>query len=79
MSEHTHPHTHEHHDGAANKEEIVALLGYMIDHNKHHADEIHEMAHGVSGEAAELLHDAVGLFADGTKKLEAALAILKGE
>ena len=79
MSEHTHPHTHEHHDGAANKEEIVALLGYMIDHNKHHAEEIHEMAHGLNGEAAGLLHEAVGLFTDGNEMLEAALEILKGE
>lgn len=79
MSEHTHPHIHEHLSGASNSEEIIALLTYMIDHNKHHADEIHDMAHELNGESAKLLHDAVVLFEEGTQKLESALKLLKGE
>ena len=52
---HDHGHTHEHHS----PEETVALLSYMVTHNQHHAEELHELAHSVEGEAAQLLHEAV--------------------
>lgn len=51
---HDHGHTHEHHS----PEETVALLAYMVTHNQHHAEELHELAHSVEGEAAQLLHEA---------------------
>jgi len=77
---HEHTHTHSHDHGAiTDTAEILALLTYMIDHNRHHTEEIHDMAHGLSGEPAELLHDAVVLFEDGTNKLDEALKLLKGE
>ena len=76
---HEHIHDHEHPHKAHSPEETLALLSYMTDHNKHHAEELHELAHGVSDEAAALIHEAVALFDSGNEKLEKALSILKGE
>ncbi len=83
MGEHHHGHEHPHGHGgmqAASPEERLALLSYMLDHNRHHAEELHELAHGVEDEAAhELLHEAVDALGQSNEKLAAALAILKGE
>ena len=54
----------------------------MLGHNRHHAEELHELAHGMDGEAAQLIHDAVVDFELGNEKLAEALHILqeaKGE
>lgn len=75
MHEHDHPHPHREHS----PEEALALLAYMTEHNKHHAEELHELAHSVNAAAAELIHAAVDEFNAGNEKLEKALAILKGE
>ena len=73
---HDHGHTHEHHS----PEETVALLSYMVTHNQHHAEELHELAHDLGdSEAAQLIHDAVVDFEVGNKKLAEALVVLKGE
>ena len=77
MHEHTHDHDHEH--KAHSPEETLALLGYMIDHNRHHAEELHELAHSAGEESAELIHEAVELFNAGNEKLSKALSLLKGE
>lgn len=80
MCEHTHD--HDHHRGHASPEESLALLTYMLSHNRHHAEELHELAHGMDGEAAQLIHDAVVDFELGNEKLAEALHILqeaKGE
>ena len=82
MCEHTHDHDHHHHQGHASPEESLALLTYMLGHNRHHAEELHELAHGMDGEAAQLIHDAVVDFELGNEKLAEALHILqevKGE
>ena len=82
---HTHDHDHDHehhhhHDGECDSpEETVALLAYMVTHNRHHAEELHELAHSVDGEAAQLLHEAVVDLTVGNEKLAEALRILKGE
>ena len=78
---HGHVHTHEHAHGheAHSPEEVTALLGYMVTHNRHHAEELHELAHSVEGEAAQLLHEAVVDLTVGNEKLAEALRILKGE
>ncbi|MCR5154417.1 MAG: cobalt transporter [Lachnospiraceae bacterium] len=74
-----HEHSH-HHDGEkTSPEEALALLNYMVGHNKHHAEELHELAHSVSGEAAELLHSALKDYEEGNVKLEKALGLLKGD
>lgn len=80
MSEHTHDH-HHHHDHSS-PEETLALLTYMLGHNRHHAEELHDLAHGLDGEASQLIHDAIIDFDLGNEKLAEALHILqeaKGE
>lgn len=77
--DHEHEHHHDHSHGAASPAETLALLQYMLGHNRHHAEELHELAHGTEGEASELLHAAVADFERGNEKLERALTLLKGE
>ena len=80
---HTHEHEHTHEHGHTHEvhspEETVALLTYMVGHNQHHAEELHELAHSVEGEAQQLLHEAVVELTLGNEKLEEALRILKEE
>lgn len=75
--EHTHEHGHTHE--VHSPEETVALLTYMVGHNQHHAEELHELAHSVEGEAQQLLHEAVVELTLGNEKLAEALRILKEE
>ena len=67
------PHNHSHEDL-----EAVALLKYMIDHNKLHADELYDIANKLNGTAKELVHAAVIDYETGTGKLEKALKVLEG-
>lgn len=88
--EHGHPHEHfgehgEHdhpHGDASTSERTIVLLGYMLDHNREHAAEIHEMAHQLEGEGrteeARLLHLGVASFNEGNDRLEEALSLLQG-
>ncbi|MBR4141945.1 MAG: cobalt transporter, partial [Firmicutes bacterium] len=59
-------------------EERLALLKYMVQHNAHHAEELHDLAHGCEGESADLLHQAVTDIEESNKKIEAALKLLEG-
>ena len=77
---HDHDHGHEHTHAQHSPEEALALLAYMVQHNRHHAEELHELAHDLGdSEAAQLIHDAVVDFEVGNKKLAEALVVLKGE
>ena len=80
---HTHEHEHTHEHGHTHEvhspEETVALLTYMVGQNQHHAEELHELAHSVEGEAQQLLHEAVVELTLGNEKLAEALRILKEE
>ena len=73
--DHDHCHQHEHHS----PEEALALLAYMVQHNRHHAEELHELAHSMDDEAAQLIYDAILDFDLGNEKLDEALKLLKGE
>ena len=85
--EHDHPHTHEgehshdHAHGISPKDELIALVRYMIDHNSAHADELvrlAEKAEGMGAKAAdEKILEAVGAFRQGNAMLTEALALLK--
>ena len=86
--EHHHEHTHEHHHehlpaDASAAQKTVALLGYMVEHNKAHAEEVHDLAHELSAagkeEEASLIHRGVALYREGNELLAQALAALKGE
>lgn len=85
MSEHEHTHgghTHTHSHGSvqsSSPEETLALLTYMLSHNEHHTEELHDIAHMVPADAAELLHGAVADYARGNEKLGQALKLLNKE
>ena len=92
MSEHTHTHTHTegtthtHADGtththshaaASSPEEALALLKYMLDHNRHHAEELHELGHCFDDEAVgDLIHDAVDKLGESNALIEQALSLI---
>lgn len=81
--EHTHEHSHDHHhhDHGAHAE-TDALIGYMVSHNAHHAEELKEIAHTLRhegrGEIADCIEAAVTDFAAGNEKLSKALEMIKG-
>jgi hypothetical protein len=79
---HIHTHDHEHErprasalDGAA------AALGYMIEHNAAHADELKNLAHKLSeaakGAEAEMILEGVKNFEAGNARLAEALDKLR--
>ena len=86
MHEHEHEHAHPHEHGAIpgfeSMDQAEALMSYMLDHNRHHADELHEVGHKLAHtgkeEAAKLLHEAVDAFNRGNELLAKALEALKG-
>lgn len=86
---HEHEHTHEHGNdhcccGGEHKEpsavENMALLNYMIDHNRHHNEDLHELFHSLEAagkkEAAAVVAEAMHFYDHGTEKLEDALRLL---
>ena len=85
MHEHEHEHTHPHEHGDIpafdSLDQAEALMSYMLDHNHHHADELHEvghkLAHSGKEEAAKLIHEAVDAFNKGNELLAKALEALK--
>ena len=79
---HCHPHSHEHSgDKPMSPEEVLALLNYMLDHNRHHADELHDICHALEDEgkteAAAALAEALHEYDHGNSKLEKALELAK--
>lgn len=77
-----HPH-HHHHDGAQGtvSDQTVALVSYMLDHNRSHAEEIHGLAHKLEAmgqhEAAALIEQGVTCYGQGNDLLAQALALLQ--
>ena len=63
-------------DGDEQKK-ALALLAYLVDHNKSHADELRDLAHHATGPASDLIEEAVALMDQGNDKLALALAALK--
>lgn len=87
--DHGHPHDHDHcynhtHEGmdAKNGDETIALLNYMIEHNKHHGEDLHEIYHSLEAagkkEAADLVHEAMHMYDHGNEKLAEALKLIGG-
>ena len=64
-------------------EQTLALMTYMLEHNRSHAEELHNIAHALENqgrhEAANLVGDAVHYFGHCNDKLEEALRLVKGE
>ena len=82
--DHEHSHTHPHeHGGFASPEQAMALMKYMLDHNQHHAEELHEVCHKLEdmgkAEAAEKLGRALNSYYEGNAFLAEALKALEAE
>lgn len=89
--EHTHAHNHEcghSHDCSTGctssgecKNETVALLNYMLEHNEHHAAELDQMADNLEklgmDTAAKQIKEAVSDFQKGNLRLSLALTTVK--
>lgn len=92
---HEHPHTHEHSHGCGEhshcgsceggdcKNETLALLTYMLQHNEHHALELDQMAENLQklgmDTAAKTIKEAVSDFQKGNMRLGLALTLVKEE
>jgi ABC-type transporter Mla subunit MlaD len=59
------------------KDQVVAVLQYMLDHNVHHAGELSDMADQLTGEARHQLLHAVESFDQANGYLSAALEELR--
>ena len=81
--DHDHDHTHEQPQGVDAVKQTRALLQYMLEHNRHHAEELHDLAHQLSGQdkvaAADRIHEAIHSFDEGNGLLEQALASIGSE
>ena len=80
MHEH---HEHHHSHDIMSKEETLATLNYMLQHNRHHTEELLEIAHNLEhlelADAAKAVRDSAAVYSEGNEKLEAALKLVKGE
>ena len=75
-------HHHHHHEASSSsKEEAVALLGYMVAHNEHHAEELAELAETMRQlemfQVAEEIEASLESFKEGNLNLRQAFALLK--
>jgi len=72
---HSHGHTHSH-AAASSPEEALALLKYMLDHNRQHAEELHDLAHSFDEVAGDLIHEAVDKLGESNDLIEQALSLI---
>ena len=89
--EHSHSdgcaHSHDGHCGSCKegdcKNETVALLTYMLQHNEHHAAELDQMADNLAkmgmDAAAKTIKEGVADFQKGNMRLSLALTLVKEE
>lgn len=80
---HTHVHTHadgtthsHSHAAASSPEEALALLTYMLSHNRHHAEELHDLAHCFDEVSGDLIHQAVDKLGESNDLIEQALSLI---
>ena len=76
MHDHNHPHSHSN-AGASSPEEALALLTYMLSHNRHHAEELHDLAHCFDDVAEDLIHQAVDKLGESNDLIEQALSLIR--
>ena len=82
MHDHNPPenHTHSHsHAAASSPEEALALLTYMLSHNRHHAEELHDLAHCFDEVAEDLIHQAVDKLGESNDLIEQALSLINNK
>ena len=81
---HNHEHSHEHCCGGEHKaqspDENLALLNYMLEHNRHHGEDLHELYHSLEAagrnDAAKVVAEALHFYDHGNEKLAEALKLL---
>ena len=80
--DHGHSHSHSHGDAPAASQKDLALLKYMLEHNKQHALELSDTGARLSDagftDAANLISDAVHYFDHANEKLEKAIGLIGG-
>lgn len=81
--EHEHCRAHSHEGQPPHTaDETTALLTYMIDHNKHHGEDLHEIYHSLEAagktEAAQHVHEAMHQYEHGNAELAEALKLIGG-
>ena len=68
---------HGHHEGGAGEDREKLVLTYMLEHNRHHVEELQSLADKIEqqgrAEAAALLRSAAADYEAGCEKLHAAL------
>ena len=82
--DHAHGHSHSHADlQPMSREEALKLLSYMLDHNRHHTEELHDLCHALEDaecyDAADELSNAMQYYNDGNEALANALDLAKKE
>lgn len=87
--DHSHPHAHDHAPKAGGGhspsefEKVLALMNYMLEHNRQHTEELAQMIQKLEGlgqhASASLLQDSVQYFSKGNDRLEESLKNIKGE
>lgn len=79
--EHEHEHSHDHSHTDTPREELIALMRYMVGHNVSHTNELKELAHKLSptgdSEACAKVLDAVRDYETGNQKLAESLEQLQ--
>ena len=81
---HTHVHTHadgtthsHSHAAVSSPEEALALLRYILSHNRHHAEELHDLAHCFDEVSGDLIHQAVDKLGESNDLIEEALSLIE--
>lgn len=85
---HDHGHDHDHcgehthgcqgcaggcHKDPTPADKTIALLTYMVDHNRHHVMELEELSDSIPGEANAKIAEAIEIFCEANEKLAEAL------
>ena len=80
---HNHGHSHGHGNVPGTSAKDLALLKYMLEHNKQHARELSEtgarLADAGFDHAADMISDAVHYFDHANDSLEIAVSLIGGE
>ena len=75
--EHEHEHSHDHSHPDTPRDELIALMRYMVGHNVSHTNElkelVHKLAHTGDSKACAQILDAVQDYETGNQKLAASL------
>ena len=78
---HTPEHAHTDHRDAFNaltsREELLAMLSFMVHHNKEHVKDLEEWSEETEGEAKLELHEAIRLYHEANQHLEEAVSLMK--